>query len=173
MYKGQKLCLIAACLLFIATFAFYWFSYIFADVVYYTNGFGLIRNYLDLWTNYNTKSLELGLPYVFYYGIIVLFTILICSPIFLIIGMKIRASSIIGSIMPIIVGVFIILYAFIGFGLTFINWLSLLGDSEPMIEGIFPISLGIEGRFEFFGAYVLLAGGIIGLIGGKVGPKEV
>jgi hypothetical protein len=47
----------------------------------------------------------------------------------------------------------------------------IFGDSEPVLEGVFPFHYALPGRSEAIGIYVLLAGGILGLIGGIL-PRE-
>ncbi|MFW9898930.1 MAG: hypothetical protein ACFFDO_06685 [Candidatus Thorarchaeota archaeon] len=171
MNTGQILCVIAAIITLIATYMFYWFSYIYLDL-YYMNGIGFLKNYLDLWTNQNNKSRDWivridGLPVIFYYAIVVLFTIFMISPILQIVGLKNKYGPYVGGIMPLVIGFFILLYALIGFAPSFIKWLLMFGDTEPFSEGVFPLTLAIEGRFEFWGTYILIAAGILSLIAGK------
>ncbi|MFX0188182.1 MAG: hypothetical protein ACFE8A_10645 [Candidatus Hodarchaeota archaeon] len=166
MNTGQILCVLAAIITLIATYIFYWFSYIYLDL-YYINGIGFLKNYLDLWMNPNTNALFYGLPLIFYYAIVVLFTIFMISPILQLVGLKKKFAPYVGGVMPLVIGVFILLYALIGFAPSFIKWLLMFGDTEPLIEGAFPLVLAIEGRFEFWGTYVLIAAGILSLIAGK------
>ncbi|MHA1985486.1 MAG: hypothetical protein ACW98D_02505 [Promethearchaeota archaeon] len=82
------------------------------------------------------------------------------------IGLKKRISAILGAILPIFIGILFILYGYVylpGFLRTF---QSLLQDNE-LIVGVLPYSVPIGD--SFLGAYTLVAGGALSLIGGLIG----
>ena len=171
MKSGQTTSIVAAIATIIATYVFYWFSYVSVDI-YYVNGIGFIKNFLDLWTNPNTNANKYGLPLVFYYAFLVLFVLFMASPILMLLGVKTKWGPLIGCIMPLLIGILIFFYAFMGFFPPFIKYLGMFGDLEPLIEGVIPIALGVEGHYEFYGVYALILAGIISLIAGLKGPGE-
>ena len=180
MNIGQKLCITAAIIVAIASYIFYWYSYEYIDV-YNVGGIGLIEKYLDLWFNTNWNAVVLGLPLVFYYGLVGIFTLFLISPILIALGAKKRGLALLGSIMPLVIGLFIFLYAFGIHHLlypyfnsvpTFMSFLTVFSDAEPLFEGIpligeIPMSLPYKTHFEFIGTYILIGGGVMGLIAYK------
>lgn len=173
---AQKLSLIAAIITAVATYIFYWCVALVpvasADPVY-VNGIGFIKNLADLFGNPNTNANKTGLPLVFYYAFIVFFIILIASPILQVLGIKRKEGPLVGCIMPLLTSIFIVLYALFGFAPIFIKLLAVyMGDTTPLVEGIFPITLTYGDRFEFFGTYVLMGGGVISLIAGLKGSRK-
>jgi len=170
MKGGQILSIIAAILTLIATYIFYWISYEYIDL-YYINGIGFFKNIGDLFTNPNSNAVFYGLPLVFYYVILVLFILMMASPILQLLGYKTRLAPLLGCIMPLLIGIMILLYATFGSFEVFIQYLMMFGDIEPLAEGAFPITIAIEGRNEYyFGTYMLLAAGVFSLIAGLKGP---
>lgn len=164
------MCLIAALALLFSTYLMYWFSATtFNGTIVYANGIGYIKNFVELWTNPNTNCQHMGLPFLaLYYVFLVIFFILLISPILLIIGMKKRVGALLGSIVPLTIGIFIVLFAFFGFAPFFIKTLIYgFGDIEPLV-----LLIGVEGHFELFGAYALIICGILGLIAAKIGPGD-
>lgn len=170
MNSGQITSIVAAIFTIIATYVFYWFSFSNDAGTHFVNGIGFLKNALDLWLNPNTNANKYGLPLVFYFFFLVVFLLFIASPILQLLGIKTKYGPLIGCIMPLLIGAFILLYAFLGFAPVFINWLGMFGDLEPLIEGFFPLTLAVEGRYEFYGTYILVAAGIISLIAGLKGP---
>ena len=175
MNTGQKLCIIAAIITLIASYLFYWYSYEYIDI-YNVGGMGLLEKYLDLWFNTNWNAVVLGLPLVFYYGLVGIFTLFLISPILIALGTKKRSLAFLGSIMPLVIGLMIFLYAmnihqllypYFNSVPTFMGWLTLFSDAEPLIAGIIPYTLTYKDHFEFIGTYILIGGGVMGLIAWK------
>ena len=180
MNTGQKLCIIAAVITLIASYLFYWFSFGYSDI-YNANGLGLIERYLDLWFNTNWNAVQLGLPLVFYYGVVGIFTLFLISPILIALGAKKRGLALLGSIMPLVIGIFILLYAigihqllypYFNSVPSFMSLLVLFGHAEPWFRnipyiGIIPIAYSWGLNYEFYGTYILIAGGVMGLIAFK------
>jgi len=180
MDTGQKLSIAAAIVVAVASYLLYWYSYEYIDI-YNVNGMGLIERYLDLWFNVNWNAVVLGLPLVFYYGLVGIFTLFLISPILIALGTKKRGFALLGSIMPLIIGLFIFLYAigihrlfypYFNSVPTFMSFLTLFGDAEPLIAGIpfigdIPVTIAYKSHFEFIGTYILIAGGVMGLVAYK------
>jgi len=180
MNTGQKLCIIAAIITLIASYLFYWYSYEYIDI-YNVGGMGLLEKYLDLWFNTNWNAVVLGLPLVFYYGLVGIFTLFLISPILIALGTKKRSLALLGSIMPLVIGIMILLYAanihkllypYLNSVPTFMGFLTVFSDAEPLFRGIpiigeLPMLIQYKNHLEFIGTYVLLGGGVMGLIAWK------
>ena len=97
---------------------------------------------------------------------LILAVLFLLAGILVLIGIKSRALSIIGSLLPLILGVMLILEAFIA--LPFIESVFgfLYGNNE-IVAGILPYSLPLAG-IEL-GAIILTVGGLLGFIGGCMG----
>ena len=165
MKAGQVLSIIAAIITLVACYIFYWISYEYQEV-YYINAIGFFKNIGDLFANPNSNALLTGLPLVFYYAFIVLFILLIASPILQLLGMKTRYGPLLGCIMPLLIGIMILLYALFGTLGLFMRALLMLGDMEPLVEDVFPFTIAIGGRSEYWGTYLLIAAGFFSLIAG-------
>ena len=92
---------------------------------------------------------------------VIVFSIFLLSGIFILIGVKIRGLAIIGSLFAIGVSVYFILVFYIGmldpqFAFMFLD--------DAIIEGILPLNIPI-GTVSL-GPILVLAGGVLGLIGG-------
>ena len=155
---------------------FYWCAPIIAVVSsdpINVNGIGFIKNLTNLFSNTNTNANKTGLPVVFYYGVLILFLILLASPILQVLGVKKRYGPLIGCIMPLLISLLIFFYALYGYAPLFIKLLAIyMGDTEPLAEGAFPITLTFGEHFEFVGTYVLMGGGVISLIAGLKGSRK-
>ena len=114
--------------------------------------------------------MELFIEFLTYFFFVVLFLIFMVSPILQLLGCKVKFGPLAGCVMPLLIGVMILLYSSFGTAEFFIKILLMFGDPEPLIEGIFPITIAVENRFEFWGTYLLIAAGIFSLIAGLKGP---
>ena len=167
---GKVLCILAAIITALATYVFYWTSYEYQEL-YYLNGVGFLENIVDLFVNYNSYAVLSGLPLIFYYAFIVLLILLIAAPALQLLGIKARIGSVLGCITPLLIGIGIILYTTLGIDFL-MKPLLLCGDIEPLVEGVFPLTIAIQGRAEYWGTYLLLLGGVLTLISALKGPTE-
>ena len=155
MRSGKNFCIFGGLLVLVATY-FLTFSRFHMN---YTYGLGLIQN----------------LGFIFGQGdivdiiIAIVFVVFLFSGFFLIIGVKSRAAAIIGSFLAIGMGVFIIyIYYYEYFSVFHIKFLFF--SELPLVDGIYPLHIAID-RVGL-GTYVLLGGGVIGLIGGILGTSN-
>jgi len=168
MGAGKFLSVLAGILTIVATYVLSWYAFMFFFVTVYVGGIGLIKNLPDMFTNPDAYATIFGLDTWVIYIIAVVMILFLISGIFQLAGVKSRALVIIGSILPILIGIYILLF---GFGVlpTELNVYSFLfWDSEPLIEGIIPLTI-LELDTVDIGTYVLIAGGFLGLIGGFAG----
>jgi hypothetical protein len=170
---GKILLIIAGILTLLATFVFSWGTFAFGET-HYIYGVGGIYNVIDIFTKgtkyYRTRF---QLPEWSIYVIAVVVIWLVASGPIQIIGRKSRKAGIIGSIIPLLLGLVILLnllgIPFLG---GFIRILEVFGTTEPIIEGLIPLHISVPGRNETFGIYLLIVGGILGLIGAKKNKSE-
>ena len=170
MGKGKILSLVGGILTLISTYLLAWYVYEINYVVYYYNGIGAIENFLDLYVHAQNYAdyLELPLWIIYLWGLVIIVTLI--SGGLQLLSLKNRIWGLIGSIMPIIISIVIILGL-----ILFPEWLKYLeifGDSNPLIRGGFPLNLALPARPESLGTYVLFAGGILGVIGFYYSSEE-
>ena len=87
----------------------------------------------------------------------------------MIIGVKRRVAAIIGSFLAIGMGVYIIYIHYYGIFSVFFTKFLFFAEL-PLVDGIYPLHIAID-RVGL-GTYVLLSGGVIGLIGGILGTSS-
>ena len=170
--SGKKLLTIAGILTLLATFLFSWSTFRFGEIQY-MYGVGGIYNVIDIFT-IGTKFYRrhLRLPEWAIYIIAIIVIWLVLSGLIQILGRKNRKIGIIGSIIPLIISVIILLNVLgIPFTGGFMRIFQVFGG-EPVIEGLIPLHIVIPGRSEGFGTYLLLIGGILGIIGAKKNKSE-
>ena len=169
---GKKLLIIAGILTLLATFLFSWSTFAFGEINY-LYGVGGISNAIDILiggTKYYRTRFQIPEWAIYVIAIIVIW--LVASGFIQIIGRKSRKAGILGSIIPLLIGLVILLNAL---GLPFIGGLIRILEvfgGTPVIEGLIPLHITILGRPEAIGTYLLLVGGILGLIGAKKNKSE-
>jgi hypothetical protein len=163
MGKGKILMVCGGILTLISTYVLAWYAISINYFTYYTNGIGGIKNFLNLFLHGESYASTLGVPLwiVYISSVLIVFTLI--SGVLQLLALKKRIWGIVGSIVPILIGIMIIL----GFSLypEWITYFQLFGDRNPLISEGFPLNLAIPGRPESLGTYLLLAGGILGVIG--------
>ena len=172
MGKGKNLTLVGGILTVIATYALCWFKRNILYLAHYFNGIGAIENILDLFFHPELYAEYYELPTWTVYVIAVLVILFLISGALQILAIKKRSAGIIGSIMPIIISIMIILGVMFNLLPDLIKFLEIFGDSSPLIAGAIPFNYAILGRPESIGSYVLLAGGILGIIGSYMSREE-
>ena len=163
MGKGKILMVCGGILTLIATYVFAWYAITINYLKYYNNGIGGIKNFTKLFLHGESYVTTLGVPLwiVYISSVLVVFTLI--SGVLQLLALKKRSLGLVGSIVPIFIGIMIIL----GFSLypEWITYFQLFGDRNPLISEGFPLNLPMPYRSESLGTYLLLAGGIIGVFG--------
>ncbi|MHA1932387.1 MAG: hypothetical protein ACW96X_07585 [Promethearchaeota archaeon] len=144
----------------------------------YTNGLSFFLHITDIFTDpigiATHPSVGINVePYmILILGIVlIIFTF---SGFIQLIGVKFRIAAIIGSILPLFVGIVFILGIFIVLPDNLLALFMLMSDN-PIIEGIIPLDvpLGASTLGDIsLGTYVLVAGGATSLAGGIIGNKS-
>ena len=154
MRSGKSFCIFGGLLVLVATY-FLTFS---QWHMTYSYGLGLILNLGPIFEQGDIENIIIA----------IIFVIFLFSGFLLILGVKSRATAIIGSLFAIGMGIFIIYIHYEA--VLSVPFSKFLFFTElPLVEGIYPLHIAID-RVGL-GTYVLLGGGVIGLIGGILGTS--
>jgi len=165
MEKGSILSMISGIIVIAATFLLTWFTVGSADA----SGIGLIKNISDYFVNAETIAGLWGVPSFVLYIVGGVYILFLASGVLMIIGVKSRALTIIGSLMPIGMAIAII-FGSLDMPVDIINYVGVFLDTEGIIPGIIPYTLeiGPSGVLSLatvaLGTYVLLGGGVLGFV---------
>ncbi|MFX1379770.1 MAG: hypothetical protein ACFFA4_11840 [Promethearchaeota archaeon] len=149
MGAGKVLCIIGGIVTLLATFLFSFVTNFF--------GIGFIMNIPALFSTGDVLVIIMA----------IVFIIFLLAGLFIILGLKSRALAIIGAILAIVVGVYFML-SFVGVLPFTISQFAIMFAHLPLVANIIPIDLML-GPYGL-GTYLLIAGGVLGLIGGIMGP---
>jgi len=163
MGAGKNLVIVAGILTLVGTYALSWFSFPYGTTQYASGIGGLLRVF-DLFANNSFYVRRYGLPSWAFIVIGALVILFLVSGALQILVIKKRACGILGTIMPFLMGIALLLGAILNL-LSFIRFFLEIFGSEAIIEGILPYHWVIYGEVGSIGSYFILAGGILGLIG--------
>ncbi len=135
----------------------------------YGNGLNFFMHITYLFTNANIIASLMGIEVYLVYIITVLLIFFSISGVIQLIGVKSRAAAIIGSIMPLFIGIVIILGSFTTLPAILGGFGSFQLDNA-LVAGIVPYDLPLGGIS--LGTYLLVAGGALALIGGIIGTSD-
>lgn len=168
MAAGKILSVIAGIITLFATYVLSWVS-VTVPPTFYAYGIGLIKNLPAMFTQADALGVLLGVPGFVLYIIAGIGIVFLLSGIFQLLGVKSRTFALIGSIFVLLMGIMLLLGTLNI--IINIDWvIYIFGDSVPLIEGRVPFDL-VLGPASL-GLYVLIAGGVIGLIAGIMGPED-
>ena len=167
MSARRRLCIISGIITLIAMFLTSWMSTYMGDYYVNMNGLGCILNLIVIFNRLDSLDYYLiicDIPLWVLFLYIAFMFLTLASGILLLYGVKKRFSAIIGSICPLFLGV-IIVFKIIDVYEPL--WFFIIFYSFPFKFGIIPLEIKI--LETQLGAYILLAGGVLGLIGGIQG----
>ena len=173
MEVGKLLNILGGIITLVATYLFAWFVVDVAGTLYYGHGLGVLFSLPYTFANAETiaASWGTGVPFFVLYivgGCLILF---LFSGVLILLGLKCRVVSIIGALMPIGIALAIL------FGPFSVppNVIDYIQPFSSETFGGFPLNIVIGpsgyGAAVSLGNYLLLAGGILGLIGGIL-PRD-
>ena len=156
MGAGKIFCILGGIVTLLATFLFS-FAGTAPIYLYYI---GLLRN-LGIW--FGTGDIVIII-------MIVVFLVVMLSGVFILVGVKSRVLAIIGSILAIALGAYLML-SFFGILPIDVSQFALLFVGDALVEGIIPLNVPLGDAS--LGTYLMLVGGVLGLIGGIMGPDDI
>ncbi len=165
MGAGKILILIGALLTLVSTFFFAFFETIFPGA--YAYGLGFVFNIPDILSSADGYALNMGVEVMIVYILAIVYIVFILSGILQLVGLASRVVAIIGSILPIAVGVLILL---INLGILDMLEYTELFWRVAIVDGVLPFNIAIGPTA--LGTITLLAGGVLGLIGGIMGSGD-
>ncbi len=161
MGAGKVFCILGGILTLAATYFFSW-----------ANIGGLA--YSNIYSFFMNIGLIFQTGEVIWIILAIVFLIFAASGVLILIGVKSRVPAIIGAIFVIGVSVYILLVLFINFDMvTEAFYLATFG--EALVPGIIPFDVPLHlqaGVNVSLGLYLLLGGGVLGLIGGIMGSDD-
>jgi len=152
MGAGKVFCIIGGIVTLLAT-------YLFSFATPFLYGIGFLLNIPTWFSTGNVLIIVMT----------IVFIIFLFSGLFIILGVKSRAIAIIGSIFAIVVSLYFILSLYGVLPLEAAMFVALFTHA-PLVPGIIPVDVFLGG--VSLGTFILLAGGILGLIGGIMGPDD-
>lgn len=171
MGAGKILILIGALLTLVSTFFFTLFEILFTGA--YASGLGFVFNIPTILSSADGYAITMDVEVIVVYILAIVYIVFILSGILQLVGLASRAVAIIGSILPLAVGVLILL---INLGiLDMIGYTQLFWD-VPIVDGVLPFNIAIGPTsavaITSLGTYTLLAGGVLGFVGGIIGTSD-
>ena len=165
MGAGKILIVIGALLTLVSTFFLTFGDTLFPDI--YASGLGFVFNTPDVISDADGFAFLMGEEVMIVYILTIVYIVFLLSGILQLVGLASRVVAIIGSILPIAMGVLILL---IYTEILDMAQYTILFWREPIVDGILPFDLPLGA--VSLGTYTLLAGGVLGLVGGILGTKE-
>jgi hypothetical protein len=170
---GKLLSIIGGIITLLATYVFSWFVIDISGTLYYGHGVGVFISLPYTIGNADTIAASWGpdVPGFAIYivaGVLIFFLI---SGLLMLFGVKSRALAIIGAIMPIAIAIAVL------FGPLSVppNVLSYISPFSSEALGVYPFNIAIGpsgyGATVALGDYLLLGGGVLGILGGIL-PRD-
>ena len=128
-------------------------------------------NFMDLFfpSSFYVQRLEMERWMISVIAVFML--IFLISGILQLIGKKNRKVGLVGTILPLLMGLMLVLGGSVSLLGFFLRYLEIYGTSDALIEGLIPIHVIIYGRAAL-GSFLVLAGGVLGLIGVFMSKEE-
>ena len=170
MGNGKIFCFFGGILTLVSTL-FLAFGYVpLTDFAFF--GLGFIMNLDNIFEDTFSYAILFGGNNIVVYILVIVLFVFLISGFIQLAGIKHRAAAILGSILPIFISlVFISDFYDMLFPEPITNLVSFFW-TESIVEGVLPMHIiaGSLGTMEVsLGTYILLGGGVLGLIGGIIG----
>ncbi|MFX0021459.1 MAG: hypothetical protein ACFE9S_03985 [Candidatus Hermodarchaeota archaeon] len=155
MASGKVLCILGGIIVLVGTFLFPFF-YIDPAYTYY------IAFLMNIGTWFNTGEALITI-------MVIVFLVIMFSGVFILIGAKSRAMAIIGSLLAIIMAAYwiLVIYLDLPFEIEIFSFMFL---DTALVDGIIPVPLSIGA--PGLATWLFLGGGVLGFIGGIMGPSD-
>jgi len=172
MAKGKVITLIGGILTLLGTYTLTWFLFPSLTNIPHAWGYGGIKTLMDLFTDTEKYANYYELDIWVIYIIAALVIWFLISGILQILVMKKRVLGIIGSIMPLVMSILILISVSFALIPEILKYLEIFADPAPISRGVFPLNYNIAGRNESIGTYFLCAGAVLGIIGYYMSREE-
>ena len=170
MGAGRDLSILAGVLVLLATFLFSWFIVVDGASTYYAWGVSLIMNIPNLFLFAETLSVTYGMHVIGVYLLAIFFIFFLLSSILLFIGAESSGAAVAGSLAPITMVILVILGTY-GLVPQMFNYLfATYNNGIVLIPGLLPLyfNLGVMS----VGSWIMIAGGILGIISAAMGREK-
>ncbi|MFX1429065.1 MAG: hypothetical protein ACFFCY_02725 [Promethearchaeota archaeon] len=161
MGAGKIFCILGGIITLLATFLFSFGTFNIAPDVY-VYGLAFIMNIGAFFTS--------GEPLLIVFAVV--WIIFLLAGVFILIGIKSRALAIIGSVLAIVAGIYFVLSIYYVIPLEAGQFTFMFAD-YALVSNIIPLHVGLGGSIigdVSIGTYLLIGGGVLGFIGGIMGP---
>lgn len=163
MGAGKILSIIAGIITLLSTFLLVWFTGTVGLEEWGAHGAGLAMVIIKMFTEAAVYEIEMTVPIWAVYIIAVGAILFLIAGLFQLIGAKVKALAIIGSLFPLALGVIVILGTF-DVPLGMMDNLVFMLHPLEFVTDVLPYNLELANIS--IGTYGLLAGGLLGLISG-------
>lgn len=164
---GKALSIVGGILALLGTFVFSWSIFITAP----TSGFGVFINFSDILDILNTLT---GSDAAIGWICFILLILTTISGIMILIGAKVKGLAIFFGLIATVMGILMILTHLFDLGDLdmFIFEFLFFGVTDFIVPDMIPYILELGSTGVYLGQVVLLAGGLLGLIGGITTKKD-
>lgn len=170
MGLGKILVLVGGILTLVSTF-FLAFVHMGAD--FYASGIGFLFNIPDIMENGDAYALLIGTETMVVYIVTIVFIVFLVAGVIQLIGMINRVIAIIGGVIALGIG-FVILFVALDIFPDMTPFALLLIDEAPS-PGVWPLHIpmgDVDVGTLSLGTITLLAGGVLGIVGGALGIED-
>jgi hypothetical protein len=164
--EGNVLSIVAGIITLVTTYLFSWYITSSNGSTVYAYGVAAWQNVLQMFSNPSGFGSSRGMQTWIVIILAIVLIIFLLSGLIQMAGLNSSAAAIVGSILPILVGLMFFLYSVNVITDDWQNLISIFWSSEEIIAGIFPLTLQFAGYPATVGTYLLMIGGFLGLIGG-------
>ncbi len=171
MEKGKQIIFCSGIINIIATYALTWFTMGLFRIGF-ANGIGGLKTLPDLFIHFQDYIDYYEVPFFVIYLFAAMILIFLLSGVLQILVIKKKICGIIGSIMPVVISIMILIAVIFNLSPDILKYLELFVDYSPLVRSIIPYNYAIAGRPESIGTYVLLAGSIMGVVGCVLSREE-
>ena len=171
MKSGKLLCLLGGLITLVATFLFAWFVVDITGTLYYGHGLGVLFSLPETFGNAEAIAISWGVPTFAIYIVGGFMIFFIFSWILILLGVKNRVVPIIGGFTVIGIAIAILVGPF-GAPPNILDYIALFSNEG---WGVFPFNVVVGPVVPpasiSLGTYLLIAGGVLGIIGGFLPRK--
>jgi hypothetical protein len=165
MAAGKVLAGIGGVLTLIGTFVTSWFTYKVGSTSYLAYGVGGVKSVINVFTNSVDYASIFNIPSWGVFILVVVIIAILTAGLTQLGGIKSRGSAAEGGIIALLLGIFILLNSFsVSFVAPYFQYLTVFGDTTPLVSGWIPFSYTLMNRPEMIGTYLITVGGLLALI---------